>query len=195
MPLGDRNLVLVGMMGSGKSAVGRELSCHLGRPLVDTDTEIEKIAGMTIADIFRTSGEREFRRLESLIVRKVASGCRQVISTGGGAILDPDNRQALGEKGILVWLKASPEEICRRLAATTDRPLLSGEDRLTRVARLLSERQALYSLADLHIDTDGLKPEAVAAVILGQLPTHPVDRFRPGQSEGEAEKLDKNCEC
>lgn len=173
MPLGDRNLILIGMMGSGKSAVGSELSRLLGRPLTDTDVEVEKTAGLKIPEIFRTMGETAFRRLESLAVRKAASGARQIISTGGGAILDPDNRRALAERGILVWLKASPGEICRRLAVDEGRPLLLGEDRLTRVERLLSERHGLYALADLQIDTDSLRPGAVAALILEKLGVHP----------------------
>ena len=151
------NVVLVGFMGAGKSRVGRALADRLGRPFVDTDERLVARFGMSIGDYFRQRGEAAFRAAES---EAVAAACRapdQVVSLGGGAIVRPANLTAARDGNLLVYLKASPETIWRRLTAepgAEERPMLAGDDPRGRVAGLLREREPLYSQADVTIVTD-----------------------------------------
>ena len=130
--LGARSVVLVGMMGAGKSSIGRRLATRLGIPFVDADAEIEKAAGMSIPDIFATHGEPDFRAGEARVIARLLDGGPQVLATGGGAFMNADTRAAIGAKGVSVWLKAEFDVLMRRIKRRHDRPLLqdrrSGRD-------------------------------------------------------------------
>lgn len=155
-------------MGTGKSTVGRLLSKELGLKLLDLDEMIEKEAAMEIKDIFRVYGEARFRKLEADVIRKLSEGAFGqgiVISTGGGAVVNRENRALLKSFGIVVCLKASVDEILRRVGDKDDRPLLAAPDRKEAVERLLNERDEAYRDCDLAIDTTHLKIEEAAARI------------------------------
>jgi len=163
-----RNLVLIGMMGSGKSTVGRLLADRLGRPFVDTDAAVERATGARVAETFDRVGERTFRALESEQVRKVAALRGQVVAVGGGAVLDPSNVTFLRATGDLVLLDARPEELAARVGDDQTRPLLAGtSDRIARLTTLRAARDEAYLAAAAHlVDTTGLPPEEVAQRVL-----------------------------
>jgi shikimate kinase len=156
------NLVLVGFSGTGKSTVGVLVAERTGMTFVDVDAEIERRAGCTVTELFATRGEAYFRDVESALVREVAPGARQVIATGGGALLRAENRTALEARGLLVCLRATPAEIARRLAGDGSRPLLAEDEREARVQALLDARAAVYRSVRLHVDTDGRTAAEVA---------------------------------
>lgn len=163
-----RSVVLTGFMGAGKSTAGRFLARRLGFVFLDLDELIEKEAGMPVREIFSSSGEASFRALESRAIERLSSGefgDGLVVSTGGGAVVKDENRSLLKRFGLLVCLKASPEEILRRVGNRADRPLLVGPDREAKLHALLEERKAAYADCDLEVDTTGLGPDEVAAII------------------------------
>src|SRR5215468_8345690 len=137
--LGPRLIVLVGMMGAGKSTVGRRLAARLRLPFIDADTEIEAAAGMTIPEIFEQHGEPHFRDGEARVIARLLDGEPAVLATGGGSFMREETRQRIGEKAISIWLKADPDVIMRRVKRRADRPLLQTADPATTVNRLLSE--------------------------------------------------------
>ncbi|MEO5658021.1 MAG: 3-dehydroquinate synthase [Nitrospiria bacterium] len=157
----DTNLILVGPMGSGKTTIGRRLAETLGWSFVDTDHLIEREAGASVAEIFRRGGEPTFRALERRIVARVTRGVRQVIATGGGALLDSATRRRLMASGLTVWLKASPEILAARLVGVSDRPLLVGSDPQGALASLLAAREPLYRQALIHVETGERSPDQV----------------------------------
>ena len=164
-----RNLVLIGMMGSGKSTVGRRLAARLGRPFVDTDRLVEKDAGRAVAEVFAEEGERGFRAREAAAVRAVAALRGQVVSVGGGAVLDPQNVTQLRSTGDLVWLAADPRELARRIVEGRGprRPIIdASEDPVATVAELAASREGAYREAATHIvRTDGLGLEQVVDAV------------------------------
>lgn len=148
------NIVLIGFMGAGKSAVGRGLARALGLSFFDTDRFIEEKAGRTIADIWEKEGELPFRLLEREAVQAAVSQDRRVISTGGGAFLDLENRRRLATYGTVVWLKASPEAILRRVQRTPGkRPILKDPDPVAVIKALLEKRTPCYQEAAFSVDT------------------------------------------
>jgi shikimate kinase len=151
--LGARSVVLVGMMGAGKSSIGRRLATRLGIPFVDADTEIEKAAGMSIPDIFATHGEPDFRAGESRVIARLLEGGPQVLATGGGAFMNPDTRAAIGVKGVSVWLKAEIDVLMRRIKRRHDRPLLQTADPAATLRGLMDTRDPTYALADLTVQS------------------------------------------
>jgi shikimate kinase len=163
-----RNLVLIGLMGSGKTTVGRLIAGRLGRPFVDTDDLVERDAHRSVAQIFADDGERGFRQLESAAVRRVAALRGQVVAVGGGAVLDPGNVTQLRSTGDLVLLDADPATLADRVGDTATRPLLSdAEDSTEELARLRDRRAAAYANAAGHaIDTTGRTPEEIADAVL-----------------------------
>jgi shikimate kinase len=164
------NIVLVGFMGTGKSAVGERLAVVLGWPFLDTDAVIEERAGCRIAEIFARAGEPGFRDQESAVVAEAAARDRAVIATGGGALGREENVACLKTHGRLVCLTARPEVILERTHPWGDRPLLAtASDPRQAVERLLCGRAPLYALADLTIDTSDLTVEEVAGRILLEL--------------------------
>lgn len=150
--LGPRAVVLVGMMGSGKSSVGRRLATRLALPFVDADVEIETAAGMTIPEIFAQRGEAEFRDGERrVIARLLSTRAPLVLATGGGAFMNAETRARIGELGVSVWLKAEPDVLMRRVRKRSNRPLLQTADPEGTLRRMLAEREPTYALADLTV--------------------------------------------
>jgi shikimate kinase len=163
-----RHLALVGVMGAGKTSVGLECAERLGRPLVDTDSLVVEAAGASVAGIFSGEGEAGFRRRERAAVETACAWpVPAVVSCGGGAILDPNNRRVLRERCVVVWLTATPEVLADRLQGSTDRPLLQGAVHpAARISALLRDRHDAYAAA-AHVDVDASGPvEAVADAVL-----------------------------
>lgn len=150
----DRPIALVGMMGAGKTTLGRALAERIGCPFADSDKAVEQEAGCTITDIFAREGEAGFREREHRALERLLASPPLVLSTGGGALLDPRNRELLRRRAFTIWLNASPATLARRIGASRDRPLLEGSDLEARLAQLLADRRLLYAEADLRIDTD-----------------------------------------
>lgn len=161
-----QNLILIGLMGAGKSTVGRKAAHRLGLAFVDTDQMVEEAAGLSVAAIFEAEGEAGFRRREAEAVARACSRGGQVISTGGGAVLDPENRRRLWAAGLVVWLDAPPAVLADRLPRTADRPLLAGEEGTRRLEVLLEQRRPHYALAHRRLDVAARTPdEAVKEVV------------------------------
>lgn len=167
----SNNLFLVGPMGSGKTAVGKTLARRLRRPFVDTDAEIERRTGVDIPRIFDTEGEAGFRLREREVVAELSAAEGIVLSTGGGAILSPENRACLRERGIVIYLETSIAQQVARVRRGENRPLLSGvADMTARVTELMTQRAPLYTeVAHLTIRTDGRRVPAVVDEILRSL--------------------------
>ncbi|MEL6753369.1 MAG: shikimate kinase [Pseudomonadota bacterium] len=166
-PYAKRTIALVGLMGAGKSTVGRRLASKLGREFYDSDIEIEKAAGLSIADIFSIHGEAEFRRGERKVLARLLDGKPHVLATGGGAYLDPETRAVLREKAITVWLNADLETIWKRVSRRDTRPLLRAPDPKGVLTKLFQEREPIYSQADLSVTSvDGPHSETVKAIII-----------------------------
>jgi shikimate kinase len=160
-------LYLIGFMGSGKSAVGRLLADELGWSFADIDEDIEKAQGVSIAEIFDTRGEQEFRVLEREAVRKrvreVECGKPMVLALGGGAFIDPENRKILGERGVTIWLDCPFPRICDRLDGHTDRPLARDPEKFR---QLFDDRRDAYNQAEHRIEADTDDTSAIVAEIL-----------------------------
>lgn len=163
------NIILTGFMGTGKSEVGKLLAQRLQREFFDTDVVIEHATGQAIARIFSERGEPFFRALEQQTIRQVCQKQKVVIATGGGAIVNMDNAICLKESGTVICLTASPEAIVQRVQGNNDRPLLQGEDPLTKICSLLTARAEAYARADITIDTSVLTPSEVAEKILARI--------------------------
>jgi shikimate kinase len=165
-------LWLIGMMGSGKTAAGRIAAGRLGVPFFDTDDEVVSDVGHPIARIWDETGETAFRQMESAAMRRLADE-EAVISTGGGVVLDEENRVLMRKSGVVVWLRCAPEVLAARLGGSTGRPLLDQEpDRAAALAGVLESRAAAYSeTADYEIDTSFLSVEEVARGIEGLWPS------------------------
>jgi shikimate kinase len=149
--LGTRSVVLVGMMGVGKSTIGRRLSARLRLPFVDADVEIEAAAGMSIPDIFETHGEPHFRDGEARVIARLIDNGPGVLATGGGAFMREETRNRIHAKAVSIWLKADADTIMRRVKRRVDRPLLKTADPAATVGRLIAEREPVYRQANLTI--------------------------------------------
>jgi shikimate kinase len=149
--LGKRLVVLVGMMGAGKSTIGRRLAARLQLPFVDADAEIEAAAGMSIPEIFEVHGEPHFRDGEARVIARLLEGGPAVLATGGGSFMREETRRRVGSKAVSLWLKADVDVIMRRVRRRADRPLLQTADPEATVTRLISEREPVYQFADLTI--------------------------------------------
>jgi shikimate kinase len=149
--LGRRSIVLVGMMGAGKSTIGRRLSVRLRLPFLDADTEIEAAAAMSIPDIFECHGEPHFRDGEARVIARLLDGGPGVVATGGGALMREETRNRIRSQAVSIWLKADADIIMRRVKRRADRPLLQTADPAATVGRLLGEREPIYRHADLTI--------------------------------------------
>lgn len=168
--LGQRAIVLVGMMGSGKSSVGRRLAGRLGLPFVDADTEIETAAHMTIPEIFAQRGEAEFREGERRVISRVlTTRAPLVLATGGGAFMNAETRARVKELGVSVWLKAEPDVLMRRVRKRSNRPLLQTADPEATLRRMLTEREPVYALADITILSSDEPHEVVVGETIAAL--------------------------
>ena len=169
-------VILTGFMATGKTEVGRRLARRLGRPFVDVDKLVEAAAGKSVAAIFAEEGEGRFRELERAAVDEACRVPEAVVATGGGTLLDPENRRRLAAAGPIVCLAATPEDILRRVRDAASRPLLANGDasgdRLARITKLLAERAPIYALATHAVDTTGLSVdevvERVSALVAGR---------------------------
>jgi shikimate kinase len=164
--LGGRTIVMVGMMGAGKSSVGRRLASRLGLPFIDADNEIELAANATVTEIFEQHGEAYFRDGERRVIRRLLDGKAKVLATGGGAFIQPETRAAIRENGISVWLKADRELILSRVRRRSNRPLLRTSDPGATIDRLIAERYPVYAEADIHIQSRDVAHEVVIDDIL-----------------------------
>ncbi|MBX9710457.1 MAG: shikimate kinase [Xanthobacteraceae bacterium] len=174
--LGSRLIVLVGMMGSGKSTVGRRLAARLRLPFVDADHEIElRHGGMTIAEIFATHGEPYFRDGEARVIAGLLDNGPQVLATGGGAFVREDTRNRIREKGISIWLKAEGDVILRRVRRRADRPLLQTADPAATIEQLIAARGPTYELADIAIWSRDVPHEKIVDECVEALHAHLVD--------------------
>jgi shikimate kinase len=149
--LGMRSVVLVGMMGAGKSTIGRRLSARLRLPFFDADTEIEAAAGMSIPDIFEAHGEAHFRDGEARVIARLLDSGPAVLATGGGAFMREETRSRIRSKAVSIWLKADADIIMRRVKRRADRPLLQTADPAATIGRLIAEREPVYQHADITI--------------------------------------------
>jgi shikimate kinase len=159
--LGSRAVVLVGMMGSGKSSVGKRLAARLDLPFVDADAEIEAAAGMSIPDIFATHGEAEFRAGEVRVIARLLESGPVVVATGGGAYMNERTRAAVAERGVSIWLKADLDVLMRRVRKRANRPLLQTADPEGTMRALLSAREPVYAEADITVESRDAPHETV----------------------------------
>ncbi|ABZ82866.1 shikimate kinase [Heliomicrobium modesticaldum Ice1] len=164
-----KNVVLIGFMGTGKSTVGRRLAARLGCPFVDTDGEVEKVTGMTIAQIFDRYGEARFRSEERQMARKVAALEGVVVATGGGIVLNPENVAALRSSGVLIGLEATAEVIWSRVTRRNHRPLLQKDSSVDHLREMMAKRRPYYACADMTVDTSSLSVNEIVEVILTYL--------------------------
>jgi shikimate kinase len=162
----DRPIVLVGLMGAGKSTIGRRLAKRLGLPFVDSDTEIEEASGASAAELFERYGEHDFRDGERRLVARLIDGTVRVIATGGGAFVDPRTRSLLNDRAITVWLDAPVNVLAERTGRRDTRPLLRRGNRAETLAKLSEEREPLYAEAQIHIRSGtGVHGEVVEAIV------------------------------
>lgn len=162
--LGARSIVLVGMMGAGKSSIGRRLGGRLGIPFIDADAEIESAAGMTIPEIFNKHGEPYFRAGEKRVIARLLDNGPQVLATGGGSVMDAQTRALIGEKGISIWLKADIDVLLKRTKRRNDRPLAE------KIKDLLPVREPLYAQADIIVQSRDEPHDTIVDEIMTQLP-------------------------
>ncbi|MCZ7643371.1 MAG: shikimate kinase [Pseudorhodoplanes sp.] len=167
--LGHRSIVLIGMMGAGKSSVGRKLAVRLGLPFVDADSEIEQAAGMSIPDIFEIHGEAEFRAGEARVIARLLEGGPQVLATGGGAYMNAATRALIREKGISVWLRADFEVLLRRIRRRNDRPMLKTADPAATLRQLIDVRYPVYTEADITIESRDVLHDVIVGEIVERL--------------------------
>jgi shikimate kinase len=161
-----RTIALVGLMGAGKSTVGRRLAEKLGRAFYDSDTEIEKAAGLSISDIFALHGEADFRRGEKQVLKRLLELPPHVLATGGGAFIDAETRALMKEKAVTIWLNADLETLWRRVQKRDNRPLLKRADAKQHLSNLVSEREPFYSQADVHVlSKDGPHTNTVNSIL------------------------------
>lgn len=168
-PLDERPIVLVGMMGAGKTAVGRRLARTLGWPFKDADAAIEAAAGTSIANIFAEIGEPAFRAKERQIIGRLLNGERMVLALGGGAFMDPQTRALVRDKALSIWLRAELDVLVRRTARPGKRPLLAKGDPREILAALLEQRTPVYAQADLIVDSGRTPLAAVVGEVLTAL--------------------------
>jgi shikimate kinase len=170
--IGTRVIALVGMMGSGKTSIGKRLAGRLGLAFVDSDSEIETAAGMTITEIFDRHGEAYFREGERRVIARLLCEGPCVLATGGGAFMDARTRDAIAAAGISVWLRADTAPLMQRIARRNNRPLLRTADPAAQVARLLALREPIYARADLIVDSSERPHDDVVGTLIASLTRH-----------------------
>ena len=168
----DRPMVLVGLMGSGKSAIGRRTAKILGLDFTDSDQKIVIDAGISITEIFDLAGEEKFREMELQAITQLLSSKPQIIATGGGAFCFPQTARLLLDKALVVGLKARPETLLARIGSTKSRPLLNNDNPLATLTKLNKERARHYQKAHIEIDTDGMSAHKAMLALLRALDTH-----------------------
>lgn len=182
--LGERSVVLTGMMGAGKSSVGRRLAQRLDLPFTDADQEIELAAGRTIAEIFADHGETYFRDGERRVIARLLGDGPQVLATGGGAVMNAETRAAILDKGISVWLKAALPVLMKRVRRRATRPLLQTDDPEAVMRNLLAEREPVYATAEITVESRNAPHAVVVDEIIAALDT----RLRSGRTAPSADQ-------
>ncbi|SEL87664.1 shikimate kinase [Xaviernesmea oryzae] len=167
--LGRRNLVFVGLMGAGKSAVGRMVASTLNIPFIDSDHEIERVSRMTISELFAAYGETEFRALETRVIRRLMRPGPRVVSTGGGAYINEDSRRLIKKNGVSVWLDADLDVLWERVSKRDGRPLLKTENPKQTLENLMHIRYPIYAEADLRVKTRDVRKDVIADEVLAAL--------------------------
>ncbi len=164
-----RTIVLVGLMGAGKSTIGRRLASELGLPFVDADSEIETAAGLSIEELFERHGEPAFREGERRVMARLLAGPRCVIASGGGAFIDPDTRAQMRASALSIWLRADLEALLRRTGRRNNRPLLKKEEPAVVLARLIEQRYPIYAEADITVESHADAPEETLVEVMQKL--------------------------
>lgn len=165
-PWATRTIALVGLMGAGKSTVGRRLAETVGRPFFDSDDEIEKASGLSVSDIFSLHGETEFRRVERRVLERLLSGPPHVLATGGGAYLNDDTRDMMRQHAVTIWLNADLETLWKRVSKRSHRPLLRAENPKGVLSDLLDARKPIYEQADLIVPSvEGPHSQTVRTIL------------------------------
>jgi shikimate kinase/3-dehydroquinate synthase len=172
MNAAERSIVLVGLMGAGKTAIGKRLAAQLGLPFYDADHEIERAAGMSIAEIFRTHDEAYFRAGEKRVIQRLLANGRIVLAPGGGAFMDPETRQTIRERAISVWLRCPLPILLQRVQGRTHRPLLNTGNQAETLARLSAERSPIYAQADIIVDGSEDPPHVTTTNVINALNEH-----------------------
>lgn len=167
--LGKRNLVFVGLMGAGKSVIGRLVAQSLSIPFVDTDAEIERVSRMTISELFAAYGEAEFRSLETRVIERLLRNGPRVISTGGGAFINENTRKRIKEGGISIWLKADLDVLWERVSKRDHRPLLKTENPRQTLENLLIQRYPVYAEADLTVQSENVRKDVMVNDVLSAI--------------------------
>jgi shikimate kinase len=170
--LGGRSVALVGMMGAGKSSIGRKLAARLHLPFADADAEIEKAAGMTIPDIFAKHGEPYFRSGETRVIARLLEEGPQVLATGGGAFMNPDTRARMREKAVTLWLKADFDVLFKRIRRRNDRPMLDTADPAETLRALIAQRDPVYAEADITVHSRDVPHDVIIGELLDALARH-----------------------
>ena len=170
--LGQRSIVLVGLMGAGKTAIGRKVATALGLTFIDSDQEIEDVSRMSIPELFELYGEPEFRALEQRVIARVLEAGPQILSTGGGAYMNDHTREAIASSAVSVWLKADLDLLMERVSKKQNRPLLKNDNPRAVLERLMNERYPVYALADLTVVTRDERKEVIAAEVIEALDRH-----------------------
>ncbi|MDQ0420563.1 shikimate kinase [Peteryoungia aggregata LMG 23059] len=170
--LGKRNLVLVGLMGAGKSAIGRIVAQQLGLPFVDTDTEIERVSRMSISELFAAYGEDEFRALETRVIKRLLRTGPRVVSTGGGAFINEKTRKQVERGGLSIWLNADLEVLWERVNKRDHRPLLKTENPKQTLKDLMDKRYPIYALADITVQSRDVRKEVIANEVMTSVIEH-----------------------
>ncbi len=160
--LGSRSIVFVGLMGAGKTAIGRKVAQILGMPFIDSDHEIETVSRMTIPELFDLYGEPEFRSLERRVIARLIEEGGRVVSTGGGAFMNEETRSAIAANGVSIWLKADLDVLMERVVKNRNRPLLRNPDPRAVMQRLMNDRYPVYALADVTVHTRAESKEVIA---------------------------------
>ncbi len=169
----SRTVVLVGLMGAGKTKIGRRLSARLNLPFFDSDGEIEEAAGETIDEIFRNRGEDVFRDGERRVIARLLAQPPHILATGGGAFMDPATRAAIRRRGVSVWLRADLDVLVARVSRRGNRPLLKARDPRAVLAELIERRHPIYAEADLIVDSSEGPPETTATRVIAALAACP----------------------
>src|ERR1700757_1021881 len=189
-PAHERSIVLVGLMGAGKTAIGKRLAAQLGLPFYDADQEIERAAGMPVAEIFRTHGQASFRAGEKRVIERLLAKGRIVLAPGGGAFMDPETRRTIRERATSIWLRCPLPVLLQRVQGRTHRPLLNTGNPAETLARLSAERSPIYAQADIIVDGSEDPPHVTTTNVITALNNYlPPRRVRVELSQNSYDVL------
>lgn len=170
--LGDRPIVFVGLMGAGKTAIGRRVASDLGVAFLDSDHEIESASRMTVPELFERYGEGEFRALEQRVILRLLTGGTRILATGGGAFMNEETRSAIAEHALSVWLKADIDTLMGRVGRKQNRPLLKTENPRATMEKLMAARYPVYATADITVQTRDDRREVIAGEVIAAIDAH-----------------------